>query len=139
MVESDRARSSQTRVDTRTVGILLVVLILWGSSFAAIRVGLESYASRELALFRFLVASAVMAAYALCIRMPWPQVGDVPAIWLLGSLGIAVYNVALAYSQLSVSAGAASLLIGVGQVFTALLAMVFLRERLKVWVGWVSR
>jgi len=136
-VESDRAGSSRKRIDTRTVVMLLVVLGLWGSAFAAIRVGLEAYAPGDLALLRFLVASAVLAVYALCIRLPLPQVRDVPAIWLLGSLGIAVYNVSLAYGQLSVSAGAASLLIGVGPVFTALLAMVFLRERLKVrgWLG----
>ena len=136
-MESDRVESMGKRMDTPTVAMLLVVLGLWGSAFAAIRVGLRSYAPGELALFRFLVASAVLGVYALWIRMPWPQVRDVPAIWLLGSLGIAIYNVSLAYGQLSVSAGAASLLIGVGPVFTALLAVVFLREGLKVW-GWLG-
>jgi len=136
-VESDWAGSSQKRMDIRTVAMLLVLLMFWGSAFAAIRVGLGSYAPGQLALFRFLVASAVLAVYALCIRLSLPRVRDVPAIWLLGSLGIAVYNVSLAYGQLSVSAGAASLLVGVGPVFTALLAMAFLRERLKVW-GWLG-
>lgn len=124
-------------MDTRTVAMLLLALTLWGSAFAAIRVGLESYAPGELALFRFLVASAVLAVYALCTRMPAPRAGDVPAIWLLGSLGIAAYSVALAYGELSVTAGAASLLIGVGPIFTALLAMVFLSERLRGW-GWLG-
>ena len=73
----------------------------------------------------------------MCVRLPLPQLRDVPAIWLLGSLGIAVYNVALAYGQLRVSAGAASLLVGVGPVFTAILAMTFLREQLKSW-GWLG-
>jgi len=136
-VESNRVESMQKRMDTPTVAMLLMVLGLWGSAFTAIRVGLRSYAPGELALFRFLVASAVLGVYALWIRMPLPQVRDVPAIWLLGSLGIAIYNVSLAYGQLSVSAGAASLLIGVGPVFTALLAVVFLCEGLKVW-GWLG-
>ena len=136
-MESDQAGSSYKRMDTRTVVMLLVVLIFWGSAFAAIRVGLEAYAPGELALFRFLVASAVLVVYAMCVRLPLPQLRDVPAIWLLGSLGIAVYNVALAYGQLRVSAGAASLLVGVGPVFTAILAMTFLREQLKSW-GWLG-
>lgn len=45
-------------------------------------------------------------------------------------MGITVYHTALVYGELTVSAGAASLLIAMGPVFTALLSHFFLGERL---------
>lgn len=42
-----------------------------------------------------------------------------------------MYHTALVYGELTVSAGAASLIIATGPVFTALLSFVFLGERLR--------
>ena len=70
----DPAGSMQKRMHIRTVIMLLVVLGLWGSAFAAIRVGLDAYAPGDLALLRFLVASIVLALYATCKRLSLPQV-----------------------------------------------------------------
>lgn len=127
----------KTRVDASTLTALGVTLVFWASAFAGIRVGLEAYSPGHLALFRFLVASAVLAGYAASTRMRLPQVRDLPAILLLGFLGITVYHVALTYGEVSVTAGAASLLIASGPIFTALLATAFLSERLNVW-GWLG-
>lgn len=124
-------------MEVRTLAALGVTLVFWASAFAGIRAGLEAYAPGHLALFRFLVASAVLVGYAALTRMRMPEVRDLPAILLLGFLGITVYHVALAYGEVSVTAGAASLLIASGPVFTAFLANVFLGERLNVW-GWLG-
>jgi len=127
----------RSRVDTRTLIAIGVTLFFWASGFAGIRAGLSAYAPGHLALFRFLVASAVLAVYALVIRMPLPKARDLPAILLLGFLGVTVYHVALSHGEVTVTAGAASLLIGSGPVFTGLLATLFLGERLKAW-GWLG-
>lgn len=130
-------RKMKKQMDTRTLAALGVTLVFWASAFAGIRAGLEAYAPGQLPLFRFLVASAVLAGYAALTRMRMPEVRDLPAILLLGFLGITVYHVALTYGEVSVTAGAASLLIASGPVFTAFLANVFLGERLNVW-GWLG-
>jgi drug/metabolite transporter (DMT)-like permease len=69
--------------------------------------------------------------------MRLPEVKDLPMIFLLGFLGITLYHVALVYGEVSVTAGAASLLIAASPIFTALLARAFLGERLHLggWVG----
>lgn len=121
----------------RTLTALGVTLLFWASAFAGIRAGLEAYAPGHLALFRFLVASAVLAVYAMLTRMRLPEKRDLPAILLLGFLGITVYHTALAYGEVSVTAGAASLLIAFAPICTALLAVIFLGERLRVW-GWLG-
>ena len=127
----------KARIDPRTVAALAVTLLFWASAFAGIRAGLQSYSPGQLALLRFLVASAVLAAYAAATRMHLPHRRDLPAILLLGFAGITVYHVALNYGEVTVTAGAASLLIALSPVFTALLAVIFLGERLGGW-GWVG-
>lgn len=125
------------RIDTRTLIAIGTTLLFWASAFAAIRAGLAAYAPGHLALFRFLVASAVLAAYAALTRMRLPEMRDLPGMLLMGLLGITLYHVPLNYGEVTVTAGAASLLIASAPTFTALLAAAFLGERLKVW-GWVG-
>lgn len=123
--------------DGRVFGAICVVLIIWASAFAGIRAGLESYSPGVLALLRFLVASSLLAVYALAVRMPLPALRDVPMILLTGFLGFTVYHVGLSYGEVTVESGSASLLIASAPVFTALLAVRFLGERMGV-AGWVG-
>jgi drug/metabolite transporter (DMT)-like permease len=123
--------------DGRVVGAICVVLIIWASAFAGIRAGLESYSPGVLVLLRFLVASALLAVYALLVRMPLPRRHDVPMILLAGFLGFFGYHVGLTYGEVTVEAGSASLLIASVPVFTALLAVRFLGERMGL-VGWIG-
>jgi drug/metabolite transporter (DMT)-like permease len=116
---------------------MLLTVLLWGSAFAAIRAGLRSYSPTHLALLRFLCASMAMAVYALVTRMRMPECRDVPAVFVLGFLGFAFYNVALNIGERSIASGPAALLIQTSPIWTALLASIFLRERLNVF-GWIG-
>jgi len=128
---------SSRRIDAVTALAIAATLVLWASAFAGIKAGLEGYGPGELALLRFAVASIVLGAYAVARRVPLPRTEDLPRLALAGLLGITVYHVALNYGERSVSAGAASLIIAAGPVFTALMATLFLHERLSVW-GWTG-
>lgn len=123
--------------DGRVVGAICVVLVIWASAFAGIRAGLESYSPGVLVLLRFLVASALLTAYALVVRMPPPKLRDLPMILLAGFLGFFGYHVGLTYGEVTVEAGSASLLIASVPVFTALLAVRFLGESMGIrgWTG----
>jgi drug/metabolite transporter (DMT)-like permease len=121
------------------------MLLLWASAFAGIRAGMrltpgggigaDGYGPGELALLRFGTASTVLALYALATRMRLPARSDLPGLALSGFLGISVYHVALNFGEVTVQAGAASLLISAAPVFTALLSAMFLQERLTR-LGW---
>jgi drug/metabolite transporter (DMT)-like permease len=124
-------------IDARTLTAAGVTLLFWASAFAAIRVGLSAYEPGHLALLRFLIASAALGGYAIVTHMRLPEVRDLPAVLLMGLLGITLYHVPLNYGEVTVTAGAASLLIASAPTITALLASFFLGERLKVW-GWVG-
>ncbi len=123
------------RLDLATWISVVVALLLWASAFAGIKAGLEGFGPGELALLRFGTASIMLIGYASVIRLRLPDLADVPRIGLAGALGITAYHLLLNFGETAVTAGAASLIISSGPIFTALLAMVFLRERLTVW-GW---
>jgi drug/metabolite transporter (DMT)-like permease len=114
-----------------------VTLLLWASAFAGIRAGLRGYDAGALVLLRFLIASAALAVYGRVTRMRGPERQDVPAIVLMGLLGITVYQVALTFGEVTVHAGSASFLVAAAPVITALFAVSFLGERLTGW-GWAG-
>lgn len=116
---------------------LAVTVVFWASAFAGIRAGLGAYGPGEIALFRFLVASVVLGGFALLRRMPLPERRDLPAVFLAGFLAFTLYHITLNYGEVAVGAGSASVLINTAPIFTALLAVAFLGERLRV-LGWVG-
>ncbi|NLT35618.1 MAG: DMT family transporter [Gaiellales bacterium] len=123
--------------DRRSLAAIGVTLFLWSSAFAGIRVGLQAFSPGHLALFRFLVASVGFLIYALVARLPLPRLRDVPALLVLGALGITIYHTALNFAEVRVSAGSASILVATSPIFTAVFAAAFLRERLsgRAWLG----
>lgn len=132
--------------DPRVWVAIVASLMFWASAFAGIRAAFGGhgpgeavlgYGAGEVALGRFLTASLVMAVWALATRMRPPARSDMPRIALAGLLGITVYHVALNFGELTVSAGAASLIISASPVFTAILSTAFLGERLSPW-GWTG-
>jgi drug/metabolite transporter (DMT)-like permease len=86
---------------------------------------------------RFGTASAVLAVYALFIRLPLPRREDLGRIVLAGILGISIYHTALNFGERTVQSGAAAVLISLSPVVTALLSTRFLGERLSRggWAG----
>ena len=128
----------------RVLLALVGTIVLWASAFAAIRAALAGppplagplgYSPAHLALLRFLIASVLLLGYALVTRMRLPALRDVPTIALSGFLGVTVYHLALYFGEQTVSAGAASLIIASQTVFVAILATLFLRERVSAR-GW---
>jgi drug/metabolite transporter (DMT)-like permease len=118
-------------MEPRALLAALVTILFWASAFAAIRAGLKGLSPGHLVLLRFLVAGSVLLLYARARGLRPPRREDLPRLFLLGFLGITLYHTALVYGELSVSAGAASLLIATGPVFTAVLSYFFLKERLR--------
>lgn len=117
--------------------VMAAVLVLWSSAFAGIRAGLTAYSPTQLALFRFLIASIVLGVYSGIARFRRPALGDVPWLAIAGAVGITFYNFALNWGQTRVSAGAASLLIASTPIWTTILAMIGLGERLTP-LGWIG-
>jgi drug/metabolite transporter (DMT)-like permease len=125
------------RFASRTLSALAFTLVVWASAFAGIRAGLRAFTPANLAVLRFLVASAVLTIYAGIAHFRRPKIRDVPGLILSGAVGITFYNLALNYGETRVTAGAASLLIASTPIWTALAARFWLHEKLNV-LGWTG-
>lgn len=120
--------------------LALFTVIVWGSSFAAIRASLlGGYSPGHLVLIRFLIASSIFIIYALWpgTKFRLPRKGDLLKIGILGWIGISVYHWGVTYGEVTVSAGTAGMVIASAPIFTALIAVVFLKERISAF-GWVG-
>ena len=123
--------------DVRTYMPLLVAIVFWASAFAGIRAGNEGYSPFQVALLRYATASVVLTIVVFFKGVRVPSLNDLPGIGLMGLIGVAGYNMAVNYGELTVPAGSASFIVGSAPIFTSFLAWVFLGERIKTshWIG----
>jgi len=118
---------------TATKLSIVIAITLWASAYAGIRLALLAGFSPEgLALLRYLIASCCMGI--IYFRMPKRQtfsLKEMSQFFCVGIVGIAVYNIALNYGELTVSSGMASFIISQSPAVAALFAIIFLGEPLN--------
>jgi drug/metabolite transporter (DMT)-like permease len=102
---------------------LTVTLVLWASSFPAIKAGLEGYSPLHLAALRFATASVALAGVAPFIGLRLPRRQDLPLVLALGLLGVAAYHVFLNYGEALATASAAAFIANVAPLFSAVMAL----------------
>jgi len=96
---------------------LLVVWVVWGSTYIAIRVGVESIPPLAMAGIRYLIAGAVLLPFALRSGGRAQRRTDRPGLeqWLgtavVGTMLLAFGNGAVSYSERTLPAGLAALLV----------------------------
>ena len=123
--------SSRPRL--KIVFAVMFVILCWAYSPIGIRIGLQAYEPGQLALLRFLIASAFMAVVAGFKGISLPRLSDLPLLALLGFFAVSLHHLALNFGQRGVSVGAASVLAQSTPLFSALLAHFIFRERVSPW------
>jgi len=123
--------------------LILMTLLLWASSFPVVRYGLKSasnlggFSPGALALLRFIIASAGALVFLMVTRAGLPRKEDLPRLAIAGLIGIALYHSLFNFGEQQVASGAAAALVAFSPVFTALLSMVLIGDRLPLW-GWLG-
>ena len=107
-----------------------LTVVLWASAFPAIRAALDGFSAVELSVLRLFVASLALACVAPRFEPRRPARRDIPALVAAGALGMSAYQLLLNAGEQTVTAGTASLLVSIGPIFVAVLAAVFLHERI---------
>lgn len=118
----------------------LTTIVIWSSGFAGISASLQGgFTSGHLVLFRFIVASLTLLILAFLSRNSFrlPDKKDIIRIVILGWIGITIYHLGITFGQQTVTAGTAGMVIGASPIFTTLIAIWFLKERLD-WFGWIG-
>jgi len=109
---------------------LLLTVVLWASAFPAIQVGVTGYGWAGLALLRLAIASAALAVVGVLTGIRRPARRDLPLIVISAVTGMAGYQLLLNWGELRVPGGTASLIVVTNPVFAAVIATVFLGERI---------
>ncbi|MFJ8353802.1 DMT family transporter [Bacillus paramycoides] len=125
--------------DFRIVCAHAFTILIWGTAFPGIRMGLEAYTPEHLTLLRLLIASLILLLFSFIYKLRLPDLKDIPVIFIFGALGFTIYHIALNYGEQNVNAGPASLIVSVTPILTAILASVFMNEKMKLngWIGGV--
>ncbi|MBF7025291.1 DMT family transporter [Staphylococcus kloosii] len=114
-----------------------ITIFLWASAFPVIKLALQDFKAEHLSALRLIIGSLLLCIIGIIKKVPLPHLKDIPFILLLGFCGFTVYHTSLSIGEYYVSAGIASLLVSTTPIFSALLAIFFLKERFSklAWGG----
>jgi drug/metabolite transporter (DMT)-like permease len=113
------------------LGAAGAIVFLWASVYSAIHIALADFSSGQLAFLRLAIGSVTLAGWGVLTQTPLPERRHWPGLALIGLIGFAAYLVLLNLGQRAVEAGTASFIINTTPALSAVLAAVFLGERLR--------
>lgn len=87
-----------------------VCAVVWGSTYVAIAMALESFPPNGMVAVRFAAASVLTLAAGRLLREPLPKLRELPHLALVGLLLLGVCNVLIVWSETRVSSGVAAVL-----------------------------
>ncbi len=114
--------------------LLVLLFVIWSNAFTAIKYLREIFSPMELVCIRFLPAAVFCLVYLASRRLTRAESietlrGAWPRLVGMGLSGVAGYNIFLYLGQSEVKPGAAALLTTLSPLFTLILAIIFLKER----------
>ena len=132
---------SKVRKSTEAYSGLLVLSVIWGMAFVAIKQADTELSPINLALLRWLVASVPFIVLLPIIGRPRAALErrDVPRLLAVALANVAGYHIFLNSAETTLSAGLSALLIAFGPIFIAILSFFLLKEKVsrRVFIGLV--
>lgn len=115
--------------------VLICVCMIWGGAFPAIKYLLSFLTPLQLVKFRYMIA--VPFFLVILLKKDKITIGEIIAkytapLLIASFFGVIVYNLALAYGEMEIPSGIASLIINLSPIFTLILSLMFLKERITV-------
>ncbi|WP_135302959.1 DMT family transporter [Haloarcula amylovorans] len=116
--------------DRRSATLFVLLAALWGTSFMAIKAGLDAFPPVLFAAIRYDVAGALMLVYAAATSDYWlPRTrADWLTLLVEGTLIIALYNAFLFVGETGVTSGVAAILVGMSPILSTVFSRLFLPE-----------
>ena len=109
---------------------LLLLAALWGGSFLFMRYAAPAFGAVPLMWLRVAIASVCLLPLLIARRQVGELVPRVGAMAVMGLTNSALPFVLIAWATLSITAGLAAILNATTPIFTAIVAALWLRERL---------
>jgi len=110
---------------------LVVLSLIWGMAFVAIKAVVVELSPVNLALLRWLIAAIPFLALLPIIgrpKVPFER-KDILRLLIVALANVAGYHISLNYAETTISAGLSALLIAFGPIFIAILSYFLLNEK----------
>lgn len=119
---------------------LLAVYVVWGSTYLAIRVAVETLPPFLMAGVRFVIAGGVLAVACVAFdrsAIRWPSRRELVDLAIVGGFLLVGGNGLVAWGEQTLPSGIAALLVGLSPVSMVVVAWLAFRERQTriVWLG----
>ena len=105
-----------------------VSVIAWATAFPAVAIALTEIQPLPLAAMRVSLAAVVMLGWLLWARPKFPCLQQLGRFALCGFFGFALYGLCINVGQSTVAAGAASFIVNIIPILTALMAWIMFGE-----------
>ena len=129
------ARVARTAAPALVWTAILILYVVWGSTYLGIRIAVESIPPFVMASVRFLIAGVVMLGAVAIVRrgaLVLPSGAELRDCFIVGALLMGGGMGAVAWGEQTVPSGIAALLIAMMPVWVAVFGRVFLHERLPL-------
>lgn len=122
---------SQIRKSVTAYAGLLVLSVIWGLAFVAIKQADTELSPVNLALLRWLVACVPFLVLLPILGKPKVKLErkDIPRLLIVAFANVVGYHISLNYAETTLSAGLSALLIAFGPIFIVILSYLLLDER----------
>jgi len=112
--------------------IFAIISVLgWANGFVFTRLALQYFEPVSIAFLRYLLGSLVLLVVAIALKIKPPAREDWKWVILCGMSGFAVYMTIFVLVSVTINAATSSVIIATVPIFTALMAWVFYKEKLK--------
>jgi drug/metabolite transporter (DMT)-like permease len=111
------------------------VAVVWGSTYFAIALGLESFTPYGMVAARFSVAALLALGLGRLRREPWPPAGEIRHLIIVGALLLGCSNALISWAELHVSSGLAAVFAALVPLWLAVFSMAKNPLGAKGWAG----
>jgi drug/metabolite transporter (DMT)-like permease len=116
--------------DYTALGLLLLLALIWGTSFILIKQGLKVFAPQELGALRVTAAFLFLLPVAL-MKFKEVKPGDPLKLFLSGLMGIFIPAFLFATAQTKLDSSVAGILNTLSPLFTMIMGALFFHQRFK--------
>ncbi|MFZ5634880.1 MAG: EamA family transporter [Bacillota bacterium] len=127
------------KIETRAYIAYLVVCIVWGSTYLAIRIGVSDLPPALFAGVRFLIAGSIMLAYVYLRKLKLPQsIRDLRVTATVGLFLLFGGNGLVVWSEQYIPSGLTALIISTVPLFVATIDFLLPGGTRMGWKGWAG-
>lgn len=120
--------------DLRLAAALFAVYVVWGSTYLAIKIVVQTMPPMLAAGERFLIAGLLLYGWARWRKEPAPERGQWPRLWLMGVLMFLVCYSCLFWAEKTVPSGIASVLVAMLPAWVLVLEVTILKTQRLTWI-----